>query len=225
MTAPGFETLRRSIISCRGCPRLVEYRERVPPTRAFAGEPYWRRPVPGFGDLQGRLLILGLAPARNGANRTGRIFTGDASSRFLVSALHSAGFANQPTSEGRDDGLSYADCFVTAAVKCAPPGDRPLRGEFENCAPFLDREISLLPNLKAVLALGSYAFRAYLDHLKRSGVGARGVKFGHGKSYRLPDGVTLYGGYHPSPRNTNTGKLTMPMLLSLLNRIREDLSI
>ncbi len=223
MPDPRAEALGAQIRSCRRCPRLVEYREHVPPTSAYARQEYWRKPVPGFGDLGGRLLILGLAPARNGANRTGRIFTGDASSRFLVSALHSAGFANQPTSESRDDGLTYTGCYVTAVVKCVPPGDRPLPEEFSNCAPFLDAEIALLPHLKGVLALGSSAFMAYLGHLKRGGHSVKGLRFEHGASYRLPGGLTLYACYHPSPRNTNTGKLTRGMLLSVLGRVRKDL--
>ncbi|MDG7011357.1 MAG: uracil-DNA glycosylase [Nitrososphaerota archaeon] len=220
---PRFEALKAEIVSCRRCPRLVKYRESVPLTRAYAGQEHWRKPVPGYGDLGGKLLILGLAPARTGANRTGRIFTGDASSRFLVSALHAAGFASQPMSESRDDGLVYTGCYVTAAVKCVPPDDKPLPEEFGNCAPFLDAEISLLPNRAAVLALGSHAFRAYLRHLKREGGDVRGLKFGHGATYRLADGTTLFAGYHPSPRNTNTGKLTRPMLVSLLRRIRKQL--
>ena len=219
----GHAALRASIVSCRACPRLVEHRENVPVTRAYAGQEYWRKPVPGFGDLGGRLLILGLAPARSGANRTGRIFTGDASSVFLVSALHAAGFANQPTSESAGDGLAYSGCYVTAAVKCVPPGDRPLPAELANCSRFLDAEISLLPQLRGVLALGSFAFKAYLDHLKRAGVATRGIEFGHGRSYRIPGRPTLYGCYHPSPRNTNTGKLTKPMLVSLLRRVRREL--
>ena len=221
--ATAFGSLESEIVSCRRCPRLVEYRENVEPTRAYAHQEYWRKPVPGFGDLQGRLLVLGLAPARTGAERTGRIFTGDASSRFLVSALHSTGFANQPTSESRDDGLTYTDCYLTAVVKCVPPGDKPLPEEFANCAPYLDAEISLLPNLRAVLALGSSAFRAYLGHLRREGRGVGGLEFGHGARYRLGSGVTLYASYHPSPRNTNTGKLTRHMLVSVLRRIRMDL--
>lgn len=222
-TGPRFEALSAQIIGCRRCPRLVEYREHIPPTRAFAHQEYWRKPVPGFGDLDGRLLILGLAPARNGANRTGRIFTGDASSRFLVSALYTAGFANQPTSESRDDGLAYTGCYVTAVVKCVPPGDKALPEEFENCAPFLDAEIALLPNLKGVLALGSSAFKAYLGHLKREGQSVKGLKFAHGASYRISDGLALYACYHPSPRNTNTGKLTRAMMVSALRRARRDL--
>jgi uracil-DNA glycosylase len=223
-TTPGFVSLRDEIVSCRKCPRLVEYRENVEAPPAYARQDWWRKPVPGFGDLEGELLILGLAPARTGAERTGRIFTGDSSSRFLVAALHAAGFANQPTSESVDDGLEYTGCFITAVVKCVPPGDKPLTAEFENCAPYLDAEIALLPNLRGVLALGSFAFKSYLDHLRRYGVAVRGLKFGHGVSYALPRGLTLYASYHPSPRNTNTGKLTKPMLESLLRRIRKELA-
>lgn len=218
-----FGELKAEIISCDRCPRLVYYREHVEAPAAYSGQGWWRKPVPGFGDLNGRLLVLGLAPARTGAERTGRIFTGDSSSRFLVSALYDAGFANQPTSESMDDGLTYTGCYITAVVKCVPPGDRPLPKEFENCAPYLDSEVSLLPNLRGVLALGALAFKAYLDHLKREGRGVRGLKFAHAAAYRLPDGLTVYASYHPSPRNTNTGKLTKPMLVSVLRRIRKDL--
>ncbi len=168
-------------------------------------------------------MIIGLAPARTGALRTGRIFTGDASSRFLVSALYEAGFANQPVSESKDDGLAYTDCYVTAAVKCAPPGDKPTEAEFSNCSVYLDAEIALMKNLKVVLALGSLAFGAYLAYLGRRGVPTRGLVFGHGRAFALGESPTLYASYHPSPRNTNTGKLTRRMLVLLLRRIREDL--
>ncbi|MDG7006975.1 MAG: uracil-DNA glycosylase [Nitrososphaerota archaeon] len=178
--------------------------------------------MPGFGDLRGRLMIIGLAPARTGALRTGRIFSGDASARFLVKALHSTGFANQPVSESRDDGLIYADCYVTAAVKCAPPGDRPTPAEFRSCSPYLDAEISMMENLEAVLALGAFAFRAYLDHLSRTGARTKGVRFMHGGVSHFEGGPTLYASYHPSPRNTNTGVLTQQMLVKVLRRIRSD---
>jgi uracil-DNA glycosylase family 4 len=194
---------------------------RKPPR--FADWDYWARPVPGFGDVNGRLLVIGLAPARTGALRTGRIFTGDASSRFLVTALHSAGFANQPISESRDDGLVYTDCYVTAAVKCAPPGDRPLPGEIENCSSYLEGEIRMLENLKSVLALGSLAFHAYLGYLSCRGVNVRGIKFSHGEAYEFAGAPTLYASFHPSPRNTNTGKLSQRMFVAVLKRIRRDL--
>ena len=219
------DELARTIVSCRACPRLVAYREGVKPRASYASQPYWRKPVPGFGDLDGKLLVLGLAPASHGAERTGRIFTGDASSRFLVAALYSAGFANQPVSESRDDGLVYRGCYITAAVKCVPPGDKPTKEEFANCSPFLDAEVSLMPNLEGVLALGSLAFKAYVAHLARAGADVRGMVFGHGATYRIDGQPVVYACYHPSPRNTNTGKLTMPMLVGLLKRIRRDLRI
>ncbi|HYB76381.1 MAG TPA: uracil-DNA glycosylase, partial [Nitrososphaerales archaeon] len=189
----------------------------------YASQEYWRKPVPGYGDLSGRVLILGLAPASQGGNRTGRIFTGDASSRFLVKALYAAGFANQPISESRDDGLRYSDCYVTAALKCSPPGDKPTSREFANCSPFLAQEISLLVNVRAVIALGALAFRSYLDYLGGRGVNVRGMGFSHGKSYSFEGMPRLYASYHPSPRNTNTGKLTQQMMVGLFKKVRREL--
>ena len=177
----------------------------------------------GFGDIDGRLLVLGLAPAAHGGNRTGRVFTGDSSGRFLVRALHKAGFANQPISERIEDGLVYSDCYVTAAVKCAPPGDRPTPQEFANCARFLDAEIGLMRNLQAVLALGSLAFTAYMGYLRRHHADAGRAIFKHGSVHRFPQGPSLWASYHPSPRNTNTGKLTMEMLVGVLEKIRASL--
>ena len=220
--APDAQGLYQRIIQCRLCPRLVDYRENVKPRASFARERYWRRPVPGFGDLNGRLLVIGLAPATSGGMRTGRIFTGDLSSTFLVAALHSAGFANQSRSDSLDDGLSYIDCYLTAAVKCAPPGDKPTPVEFASCAPYLDEEIALMEKLESVLALGAFAFKAYLGHLARRGIGVRGLKFAHGEVYRFPEMPTLYASYHPSPRNTNTGKLTHSMLAGVLANIKRD---
>ena len=215
------ERLLETVVDCRLCPRLVSYRERVEPRASFSNQKYWRKPVPGFGDLNGRLLVIGLAPATNGGMRTGRIFTGDASSAFLVAALHRAGFANQPGSDSVDDGLIYRDCYLTAAVKCAPPGDKPTPEEFANCAPYLDEEISLMRNLQSVLALGVFAFKAYLGHLNRRGVIVRGLKFTHGRVYAFPGMATLYASYHPSPRNTNTGTLNATMLAKVLATVRD----
>ncbi len=225
MTRPDSpDSLRRKIIACRLCPRLVEFRESVRPRASFASQKYWRKPVPGFGDLNGRLLILGLAPASNGGNRTGRVFTGDPSGRFLVKALYAAGFANQQTSESVDDGLVYTDCYLTAVVKCAPPRDRPTRGEFENCSAYLDAEIALMKNLRSVLALGALAFQAYLNHLRRNGADVSRLGFAHGRVYSFEGRPTLSASYHPSPRNTNTGKLTKTMLVEVLRRLRRDFS-
>lgn len=220
-----FGALAEAVVSCNRCPRLREYAKDVVEhkPRRFSGYDFWGKPVPGFGDADGKLMIIGLAPARTGALRTGRIFTGDASSRFLVRALCEAGFTNQPESESRDDGLQYRDSYITAAVKCAPPGDRPLPEEIANCSAYLTAELTLLKNLKAVLVLGALAFRSYLDYLEKQGTHARGVKFEHGRAYRFREQPTLYASYHPSPRNTNTGKLTHGMLVSVLRRIKRDL--
>ena len=214
--------LESEVVRCRRCPRLVDHREGVAPRASFAGQRYWMKPVPGFGDINGRLLIIGIAPAAHGGNRTGRVFTGDSSGRFLVRALHSAGFASQSTSEFRGDGLVYDDCFVTAAVKCAPPGDRPTSEEFVNCSPYLDEEIRLMRNLKSVLVLGALSFKAYVGHVRRLGYATSISKFEHGHRYRLSGGPLLYASYHPSPRNTYTGLLSHKMLVSVLRRIRAD---
>lgn len=215
--------LRRKIVGCRACARLVKFRESVKPRASYSDEGYWRRPVPGFGDLNARLLIIGLAPAAHGGNRTGRVFTGDSSGRFLVRALHAAGFANRPVSESKEDGLVYADCYLTAAVKCVPPGDRPTQGEFDNCSGFFDSELRFLARVEVVLALGSLAFRAYLGHLSRKGVSVRGLTFGHAKRYEIDGLPRLIASYHPSPRNTNTGRLTEDMLVGLLSEIKAQL--
>jgi uracil-DNA glycosylase len=226
---PGSEAssrrLRARVVACRRCPRLVAFRESVRPRGATSNEEYWRRPVPGFGDVNGRLLVLGIAPAARGGNRTGRVFTGDSSGRFLVRALHAAGFASKPVPESIDDGLTYHDCYVTAAVKCAPPGDRPTREEFANCSSFLDEEIRIMKNLKAVLALGALAFRSYMDHVRRVGGAAYGLQFSHGSIYRIRGGPTVYASYHPSPRNTNTGRLTQVMLAGVVKKIKSDLEV
>ena len=180
--------------------------------------------MPGFGDIGGTLMIIGLAPASHGGLRTGRIFTGDSSSRFLVRALHSVGYASQPASESIGDGLVYDDCYLTAALKCAPPGDKPAPEEVSNCAPLLKEEILLMKNLKSVLVLGNLAFRAYVAFLSGSGVSAKGLSFAHGGVFHPEGSPALYASYHPSPRNTNTGRLTQGMLVSVLRRIRRDLA-
>ena len=214
--------LASRVVKCRLCPRLVRFRETVPPRRALESQSYWRRPVPGFGDPNAKLVVIGLAPAAHGGNRTGRVFTGDQSGRFLVSALFEAGYASQPVSESRGDGLLYNDCYVTAAVKCAPPHDRPTAREFKNCSRWLDPELRLLTNARVVLALGRSAFEAYLGYADRRGAATRGMAFGHGRKYSLGSLPAVYASYHPSPRNTNTGKLTRRMLVSLLERIRGE---
>lgn len=224
---PVFRTLsgvRKKVVSCEACPRLVEFRKSVVPRAAFRAQSYWRRPVPGFGDPLAELVVVGLAPALHGGDRTGRVFTGDSSGRFLVKALHRAGFANQPISESRDDGLVYTDCYVTAAVKCVPPGDKPSRDEFESCGTYLDAELALLKRARAILALGALAFKSVLDSETRRGHGISGAKFIHGARYPLSGARWLYASYHPSPRNTNTGKLTEGMLVSILQGIKAELA-
>src|SRR5271169_6127495 len=187
--------LDREIIVCTLCPRLVEYREQVgrEKRKAYRDHEYWARPVPGFGDPQARVLILGLAPGAHGSNRTGRPFTGDASGKFMYPILYKVGFASQPTAERRDDGLKLSDCYITAAVRCAPPDNKPLPSELANCSEYLDRELAILRHLKVVVALGKIGFDAYRAHLKRTeviSVGS-GFVFGHAKRYALPNGVTL----------------------------------
>jgi uracil-DNA glycosylase family 4 len=220
------EALEAEIVACRRCPRLVSWREEVARVRraAFASEEYWGRPLPGFGDPSARVLVLGLAPAAHGGNRTGRIFTGDRSGDWLFAALWRAGFANQPTSVAVDDGLRLTDCWVCAAVRCAPPGNKPLPVERDNCLPYVSRELALLGGVRVIVCLGAFAWDAALRVLAASGAGPiRPLpKFGHGVEFAMPGGgVTLLGCYHVSQQNTFTGKLTEPMLDAVFNRARE----
>lgn len=219
-TADLLAQLHQQVIRCRKCPRLTRYRERVAreKRRAFRDWDYWGRPVPGFGDPQAELLVLGLAPAAHGGNRTGRVFTGDRSGDFLFRALYQAGFANQPTSVSRDDGLRLKNCYIAAGVRCCPPGNKPTSKEQANCRPYLLEELRRLDNLRAVLALGKIAFETYLAALEdcRLLETRRGLRFTHGASYDLPrPGGTrplrLFASYHPSQRNTQTGLLTPAM--------------
>jgi len=213
--------LERAVIACARCPRLVEWRERAAreAPRRFAGETYWARPLPGFGDPGARILVLGLAPAANGGNRTGRIFTGDESGNFLWPALHAAGLANQGTSTRRGDGLVATGAWVTAAVKCAPPGNKPLPQERDNCAPYLVRELAALEHLRVVIALGAFAWDAALATFEAAGhqVPRPKPNFGHGAEVRVGP-WTLLGSYHVSQQNTYTGRLTRPMLDAVLAR-------
>jgi uracil-DNA glycosylase len=221
MTWTDLDALGADIVACRACPRLVEWRERVAREKkaAYAGWDYWGRPVPGFGDPAARVVLLGLAPAAHGANRTGRIFTGDRSGAFLYGALHRTGFANQPTSEQRDDGLELTDCWVTAAVRCAPPANRPTPAERDRCLPYLAAELRLLP-VRVVVALGGFAWDAALRTLAAAAPLRPKPRFGHGAEARVGE-VAVLGSYHVSQQNTFTGRLTPDMLDAVLRRARE----
>lgn len=215
--------LNQEVVVCRRCPRLVAWREKVAreKKRAYMDCEYWGRPVPGFGDPNARVLIIGLAPGAHGSNRTGRPFTGDSSGNFMYPVLHRTGFASQPNGKARDDGLYLIDAYITAAARCAPPQNKPTPRELANCAPFLDREIATLAKVRVVVALGRIGFDAYLSHLRRRGVieSKAPYAFGHGVEYTMPDGLMLVGSYHPSNQNTNTGKLTEAMFTKLFERV------
>jgi uracil-DNA glycosylase family 4 len=191
--------------------------------RAYADQQYWGKPVPSFGDPAARVLVLGLAPGAHGSNRTGRPFTGDGSGDFLYPVLHETGFASQPRSVARDDGMKLRGMWMSAVVRCAPPGNKPAPQELRNCAPWLDEEIALLGNLRVAVCLGRIAFDGFLNHQRRAGrIAARsGFEFRHGAEYVLPDGLVLLASYHPSLQNTNTGKLTRAMFLAVFKRARE----
>jgi uracil-DNA glycosylase len=221
--------LAEQISVCELCPRLRNHCRHIAETRKreFAGQEYWGRPVPGVGDPDARLLIVGLAPGAHGSNRTGRPFTGDASGVWLYEALHRFGWANQPLSHSRDDGLRLIDCYITAAARCAPPGNRPSREELDRCRPYLEAELELLSNVKIVLALGSIGFESWLKASgwwKRLGPRER-PQFVHGRETVLPDGMVLVASYHPSRQNTNTGRLTRAMWHAVFAQIRTTPSL
>jgi len=226
--------LNREVVGCTRCPRLVAYREQVAreKRRAYRDWEYWGKPVPGFGDPNARVLIMGLAPGAHGSNRTGRPFTGDASGNFMYPVLYETGFANQPTATDRNDGLKLKDLYITAAVRCAPPDNKPLPQELAECSIFLDRELAGLEKVKVVVALGKIGFDAYLNYLKRrsahpsaknaEGWGTHFSKqpylFKHGAHYQMPDGKVLLASYHPSNQNTATGKLTREMFVKIFKQ-------
>jgi uracil-DNA glycosylase len=219
-----FLLLQERIAACRLCPRLVKWREQVAreKVRRFQGEDYWGRPIPAFGSPEARLVIVGLAPAAHGGNRTGRMFTGDRSGDWLFEALHRYGFANQAESCNRKDGLELIDCVILAAVRCAPPGNKPSAAEIRRCCDYLREEIELLSRKKVVLALGQIAFRSFLD-LAGTGESAdadRPLKFKHCGEWRLADGTMLISSYHPSQQNTQTGRLTRAMFHEVFKKAR-----
>jgi len=223
-----WDALEGQIISCHQCPRLVTWREEVARTkrRAYRDQDYWGRPVPGFGDRDARILILGLAPGAHGSNRTGRMFTGDSSGVTLFGALYRAGFANQPTALNRDDGLELSDVFITAVGRCAPPKNRPTQEELANCRPFLMREIALLTRLEVVLVLGQIAFDGYRRMLKETGYDVPRAKFIHGGDYVLLGPIArMDASYHPSRQNTQTGRLTLEMFDAVFAGLRDALGL
>jgi uracil-DNA glycosylase len=232
ISGPGqaLEILQKQIIACERCPRLIRHCRKVAreKRRMYREEEYWGKPVPSFGPPSAQLLISGLAPGAHGANRTGRMFTGDRSGDFLYRALYEAGFATQPTSHRRGDGLELRNCYITAALHCAPPANKPRPEELRRCRPYLEEELRLLPNLRAVLALGRIAFDSYL----RLAAGHEGVpphssfRFAHGASYCLPPELPrLFASYHPSQQNTQTGKLTFGMMRRVLGDVRRFLAL
>ena len=224
----GVAELNGRIVRCRKCPRLVRWREACAkkPPRRFIGQDYWARPLAGFGDAKARVLIVGLAPAAHGGNRTGRMFTGDRSGDWLYGALHEAGFASQPNSDHRGDGLTLTDCYITAAVHCAPPANKPNLLEFSHCRAYLVEELRLFRNLQVVIVLGKIAFDSFLAAFRATGgsLPKPQPKFGHGAAFHLTGGLRLICSYHPSQQNTFTGKLTRPMFQSIFTAARASLS-
>jgi len=215
--------LRNEIVHCTRCPRLVRYRRKVAreKKRQYMNWNYWGAPLPGFGEILAELVIVGLAPAAHGGNRTGRMFTGDGSASFLMQAMHRAGFANQPKSDHRGDGLMLTNAFMTAAVRCPPPRNKPSKKELMNCSAYLDRELALLSRARVILMLGHIAFKGCLHHLRRKGLDVSGLVFKHGEIYRLPkSSLVLIVSYHPSRQNTQTGRLTHEMMDRTLQDVR-----
>jgi uracil-DNA glycosylase len=218
--------LNKQVVGCQACPRLVKYRESIAKVRKkrFLGWNYWGRPVPGFGDIAAPIIVIGLAPAPHGGNRTGRVFTGDRSADFLVKALFEAGYSNQPRSLDVNDGLELHGVYVTAAVKCVPPDNRPTSNEMSNCSHFLRSELEICNRSRVILCLGQFAYRSTMILLKQDNLFSSKIpKFEHGLEIDLSDGRKLFASYHPSPRNTQTGTLTADMFNSLLERISESL--
>ncbi len=222
------ERLQETIVACAKCPRLVAHREAVALKRRpmYSTWEYWGKPLPAFGDPQARLLIVGLAPAAHGGNRTGRMFTGDRSADWLFGALHRFGFASSPESKHREDGLTLKDTFITAALRCAPPANKPLPEELLNCRPYLVEELRLLTRVRIVVALGKIAFDTFLRTWSGEGrqIPSPRPRFGHGATYELPDGPVLMGCYHPSQQNTQTGRLTREMFESIFAKAKEILA-
>ena len=218
-----FQKLNNSIIKCSKCSRLVKFREKISKEKRkqYINEKYWGKPITGFGDINSKILFVGLAPAAHGGTRTGRVFTGDKSSSFLYKCLHKAKISNQPNSDHVDDGLILKKAFITTALKCVPPGDKPLKKELDNCFNFFNQEINVLQNLKVIVALGKIAFDACVYFYKSNYSFSKKIKFGHSYIYHLPNNITLVGCYHPSPRNVNTGRINENKMIKLLKKIKK----
>ena len=217
------QKLNNAIIKCSKCSRLVKFRQKISKEKRkqYINEKYWGKPVTGFGDINGNILFVGLAPAAHGGTRTGRVFTGDKSSTFLYKCLHKAKISNQSNSINVNDGLILKKAFITTALKCVPPGDKPLIKELDNCFNFFDQEIKSLKNLKVNVALGKIAFDACVYFFKSNHNYSKKIKFSHGCLYQLPNNITLVGSYHPSPRNVNTGRIDLNKMLKLLKKIKK----
>ena len=216
-----FEKLSSKIIKCKKCPRLVRFRKKISfeKRKQFINETYWGKPITGFGDINGKILFVGLAPAAHGGTRTGRVFTGDKSSDFLYKCLYKAKISNQSNSDHINDGLKLKNAFITAALKCVPPGDKPEKKELENCFPYFKNEINLLKNIKVIIALGKVAFDACVNFYKKEYNLSKKIKFGHNNVYSLPNNILLVGCYHPSPRNVNTKRINEKKMTLLFKKV------
>ena len=226
MTSNGqYINLNRKIINCKKCIRLVTFRKKIAKDKRkqYINEKYWGKPITGFGDPKARILFVGLAPAAHGGNRTGRVFTGDRSSDFLYKCLYKAKLSNQPNSDHRNDGLKLKDIFITTALKCVPPGDKPTKKELNTCFKYFNNEIEYLKNLKIVVALGKIAFDACIEFYKKHYKIDSNVKFGHSKFFKLPNNILLVGSYHPSPRNVNTGRINVNKMTNLFVKIKNTI--
>ena len=220
-----FEKLENLIVSCKKCTRLVSFRKKIAKEKRkqYLNEKYWGKPITGFGDPKARILFVGLAPAAHGGNRTGRVFTGDRSSDFLYKCLYKAKLSNQPNSDHRNDGLKLRDIFITTALKCVPPGDKPTIKELNTCFNYLNKEIEYLENLKIVVALGKIAFDACIQFYKKHYRIDSNINFGHSKFFKLPNNILLVGSYHPSPRNVNTGRINLNKMTNLFIKVKNTI--
>ena len=220
-----FINLNKKIINCKKCQRLVAFRKKIAKEKRkqYINEKYWGKPITGFGDINGKILLIGLAPAAHGGNRTGRVFTGDRSAEFLYKCLYKAKMSNQPTSENKNDGLKLYNAYITAPLKCDPPEDKPLKIELDNCSKFFNKELEYLKNINVVVALGKIAFDACKYFYQKQINLDKNVKFGHGEIFKLENGISLVGCYHPSPRNVNTGRINVNKMTNLFIKVKNTI--